>query len=226
MLFLDVCCIFEFGLLQHRSADKLMMVHVNIGIEPADSATTMTILMEKEVDTSNVTGMVQINDLRKIPDSTVPSQARLKLWREAKTAAAPDVPVVVIEMAKGLDRNSVTTAIAISEAAFKAATDTQPLRYTSPITGQTREMPMSGPNMLEYDHTAGCLVSSDFVSRFLNHHIRSDRSNQLLLRTKMKDQDLQILRDVARGDTTQIPVLMFRAKMAREPAAYTCYEVI
>lgn len=39
-----------------------------------------------------------------------------------------------------------------------------------------------------------------YLLRRLNYHIRSDPRNQLLLRTKMKEADVELIRGIAQGD--------------------------
>jgi hypothetical protein len=49
----------------------------------------------------------------------------------------------------------------------------------------------------------------------MNTHIRADKNNQLLLRTKMRPSDIQVIRDVA-ANSDSVPAMILNDKLARE----------
>ncbi|KAJ7601720.1 hypothetical protein B0H17DRAFT_1223017 [Mycena rosella] len=51
--------------------------------------------------------------------------------------------------------------------------------------------------------------------QFINHHIRSDEGNQLRLRTKLRDIDVQVIKAAACGNKA-IPAEALRSKMAAD----------
>ena len=60
-------------------------------------------------------------------------------------------------------------------------------------------------------------MSTDFIpTRFMNTHIRSDKQNELKLRTEMTDTDKEIVRSVRDKSVTRGAVVILRQKLARE----------
>ncbi|KAJ7154836.1 hypothetical protein C8R43DRAFT_1106407 [Mycena crocata] len=88
-----------------------------------------------------------------------------------------------------------------------------------PVVGGARRGALISPNgdgsYGDQWRCPGSRLDDAHQRRYINNHIRSDKENQLMLRTRLRDVDIQTIQDVARGrDTYAARVL--RSKMATD----------
>ncbi|KAJ7759627.1 hypothetical protein B0H16DRAFT_1720413 [Mycena metata] len=104
-----------------------------------------------------------------------------------------------MEFGNGENPQTITLPVHIQRRALNMVQAAEPWVMTSAITGQSTEAPFNIETCME----------------FINTHIRSDKQDQLLLRTEMRASDIQMIRD-AGAESDTLPAQILRAKMARE----------
>ena len=226
MHLLEIWLILEFRLSDDpsRAANTPLLASMCAGIEPEDIRTTAKLLLSRrdgeDTRQRNITGMFQVNGIQKLPEQGGDPD-RFELWRRAKEAFSakgyPDYPVVIVEIVKGDDKNAMAASIPLHPSAFKAVREVKSLEYYSGITGKKLERPMNTDNVLKYVLCPYHIRVPLICYSMLNHHIRADSCNQLLLRTKMTREDIQLIRDAQQLEAApKNYVKMFRAKVTRE----------
>jgi len=202
MIHLQTCLIFEFDLLRDPLADTPLLARFDVGIEPSDITIFMKLLFGADVGT-DIEGMFQINDFSVDRSQGRPLQPKwMEMWRDRKrqlaAAGFPSDPVVIVEFANDFHTH-IFFAINIPEPLFGFARKATPFEKVSALTSAKVQIPMT---------TTSCID-------FINMHIRSDTRNQLLLRTKMTEADIELIKGVACGDQREA-VQVLRKKMDRE----------
>ncbi|KAJ7238278.1 hypothetical protein B0H12DRAFT_1237955 [Mycena haematopus] len=128
---------------------------------------------------------------------------RMDIWRQARAGANrtgfSNDSVGLMEFGNGESQQTITCPVHIQKAAMDLVRESPPWVMKSAITGKTTEAPFNIETCME----------------FINTHIRSDKKDQLLLRTDMRASDMENIRDAcAERDT--YPARILRAKMGRE----------
>ncbi|KAJ7090755.1 hypothetical protein B0H15DRAFT_948533 [Mycena belliarum] len=202
--YLQVCLVLHFDLLQHPRLDAPFMARVDVAIEPADIPEFLPILMGQPVQ-GTLRGMLQVNAFTPLPAAAMAALApmRRQIWRAARESAdkngfARD-PIGLVEFGNGSVGQTITVPVHVRAPALELARDASPWVMNSAVTGQTTELPLTIHTCME----------------FMNTHIRSDKKNQLLLRTDMRPSDIEIIRD-AGAEASGTAARLLKAKMARE----------
>ncbi|KAK7002185.1 hypothetical protein R3P38DRAFT_3041964 [Favolaschia claudopus] len=204
---LQACFVIHFDLLNRPQLDKPFMARVDVAIEPAELSNFVSIFMGEPVDQQEkMQGMLQINAFTPLPASEMPklTPMRKSIWNNARDSANAhgnqNHSVGLVEFGNGdVGGHTITCPVFISNPALEMVRLSDPWIMRSAITGQQSEVPFNIDTCME----------------FMNTHIRSDKKDQLLLRTPMRPSDIQIIRDAGTGvDTIAAQILL--AKMRRE----------
>ncbi|KAK6977490.1 MYND-type domain-containing protein [Favolaschia claudopus] len=206
---LEACFVIHFDLLNHPQLDRPFMARVDVGIEPADIANFVSIFtgMDEQLDQQKkMQGMLQINAFTPLPASEMANltSTRKSIWRKARDGANANgnqnYSVGLVEFGNGdVGGHTITCPVFISDPALEMVRISDPWIMKSAITGQQSEVPFNIDTCME----------------FMNTHIRSDKKDQLLLRTPMRPSDIKIIHDAGAGVDT-IAAQILSAKMRRE----------
>ncbi|KAJ7162487.1 hypothetical protein C8R46DRAFT_1353380 [Mycena filopes] len=205
MTHIQACLILHFDLLDRPQLDKPFMARIDLGIEPANTAQFFDIFIGKPIPTDKIPGMLQVNAFTPLPPTAMAdlTPKRMDIWRQARAAADKTGfrgdSVGLLEFGNGENVQTITLPVHIQHRAMDLVRVSDPWVMTSAITGIQTEVPFNTESCME----------------FMNIHIRSDKQDQLLLRTKMRPSDIQIIQDAAVGSQTS-PAHILRLKMARE----------
>ncbi|KAJ7714031.1 hypothetical protein B0H14DRAFT_3523112 [Mycena olivaceomarginata] len=203
---IQACFILHFDLLRRPQLDKPFMARIDIGIEPAEMPNFLNIFLGDQLDAKmKMKGMLQLNALTPLPPGAIAdlTPLRMDIWHQARESANrngfSDDSFGLMEFGNGDGQQTITCPVHIQKAAMDLVRVSPPWVMTSAITGKTTEVPFNIETCME----------------FINTHIRSDKKDQLLLRTEMRASDIQIIRD-AGAERDTYPALILRAKMRRE----------
>lgn len=210
--YLKVGAVFACGLLDNPRIgfDTPFLARVEIAIEPSDILDFVGLYFNDKAVGEKLQGMVQINAITPWKSSSMQAPLtpkRLNLWHEARARCnaegfAKD-PVGLVEFVGCRSEhdagNSMTTQLHIPAVALTIARRREPFVGVSAVTGALIKQPMSA---------AACL-------EFVNLHIRADKQNQLHLRTRMTEQDLEAIRAAGRGEDA-LSARILKEKMQRE----------
>jgi len=212
MGYLKACLVFNFDLIRKPAIDAPFFARVDLGIEPSDITTCFNLYAGAEINSDKIEGMLQVNAVTpRRPNSTsVPLTPKsMEIWRRAREKADLEGftsdSVGLLEFINNNPDNALTCAIHIQAPILYLVKKRSPFVTTSSMTGKCTEQPMSAMSCIE----------------FINTHIRMDAHNRLLLRTDMRKEDIDIIRDARRGVDREA-VHIFKDKMARE-SAYRVY---
>ncbi|KAF8133531.1 hypothetical protein K438DRAFT_1787517 [Mycena galopus ATCC 62051] len=185
--------------------DEMLLARVDIAVEPANIDDFEDMLMRNGPTKKNVTGMLQVNALTASADPRWFVHGRRELWRGqralADSAGFHADAVVIMDIIPTDAQMSITIPLRIPKDVLTV--------WTSEGAGFTN-------------------ISSDIGSTtnpFINAHIRTDTHNQLLLRTKMRAADIQVIRDTANyKDSNGSLAETLHAKIAREAVYRKLYQ--
>ncbi|KAF8638087.1 hypothetical protein AX14_010230 [Amanita brunnescens Koide BX004] len=122
------------------------------------------------------------------------------MWRAEREKLKPQrTPLGLIEFVNNSDF-SITMPLPVCDGAMKMAKGKEPFVMISGRTEKTVEKSMTVDSCMEY----------------MNLHIRSDKQNQLKLRTEMIEMDKAIVRSARDKSATQPGAQILRKKLARE----------
>ncbi|KAJ7914332.1 hypothetical protein B0H13DRAFT_1611638, partial [Mycena leptocephala] len=202
---IQACFILHFNLLRSPQLDRPFMARIDIGVEPADMPDFFKIFMGEQLGNGKMKGMLQVNHFTPVPPKAMAdlTPMRMNIWRQARESADRNGfrgdSVGLVEFGNGESQQTLTFPVHIQKAAIELVRQSPLWVMTSAITGKSTEAPFNIETCLE----------------FMNTHIRSDKKDQLLLRTDMRPSDVQIIRDAA-ADLDKLPAQILKAKMARE----------
>ncbi|KAF7336457.1 hypothetical protein MSAN_02299900 [Mycena sanguinolenta] len=215
LLFVQVqaCVILAFDLLQRPRCDEFLIARMDIGIEPCDLADFADIFLGKGPSKENVQAMLQLNGITAPIDPGKFTADRRAAWRRAREKADSvgfhKDAIAIIDFIYADSEMAVSVPVRVASALKKpvAARIEEGLTIASTATHELK---------VHYND-ANCI-------QYINQTIRSDKANELLLRTKMRPSDVQIIRDVATGSHS-VPAIMLHAKIAREHVYESIYQI-
>jgi len=241
--YLQVCISYEFELhsLGRLSANKRktvirtpLFVNIDVGIEPTKITDFMNLYTFKdEWDQDDLDGMLQFHHFASIrsgiPVESALTDSNIALWKQAREVADEDgdegKAVALIRFVNNM-KQAVTCTITIGDDALETARDGEPFVMGSALTGKKTIQPLGIYSCLEYVvifRSSLCLFLTILPHRYLNTHIRSDKSNRLFLRAPMRDVDKELIRDAGRNKDSHAAQAL-RIKMKRE-AVYVSHRV-
>ncbi|KAJ6465915.1 hypothetical protein C8R47DRAFT_1326374 [Mycena vitilis] len=213
-LHLQACFIQQFTVLlsNPRSVlSKLFVARVDISVDPANIPDFFRIFNDEPgaPRAAELQGMLQISAFTPLEDEMTPTRRRV--WESAREggAAADTEPVAVVEFGRGDFGQQITCALPIEDEARAIVRRARPWTVESAITGKVTQAPFNIETCME----------------FINTHIRADKRDRLLLRTRMVDEDVQVIRDAA-TDGGERAALLLRRRMARERIFHPVIQVV
>ncbi|KAF7336453.1 Zinc finger, MYND-type [Mycena sanguinolenta] len=207
------CFVLAFDLLRRTRRDEMLLANVNIAVEPANIDDFEDMLLRNGSSKNNILGMLQVNAVTASADPQWFVHGRRELWCShramADSAGCHADTVVIMDVIHANAQMSMTIPLRISKDILTVlALGGGDFTNISSVTGDTTTA-----------YTVECCLE------FINAHIRADKHNQLLLRTKMRPADIQVIRDTANyKDMDGGLVERFHAKIARESVYRKIYQ--
>ncbi|KJA23791.1 hypothetical protein HYPSUDRAFT_39638 [Hypholoma sublateritium FD-334 SS-4] len=156
-----------------------------VNVQPADVMYYMQTIMGRFTDEEvkkGMEGMLQILTLVPLDPHKDMDYARMELWKLSSRTAAErgnvGVPVGIVDMQMKGEVHSQSFGIAITDDAVKRARSGTGFEMESALLPGRKQVPMSEQACID----------------FINMHIRSDKKNQLRLRTHLSKEDIDKMR--------------------------------
>ncbi|KAH7885650.1 hypothetical protein F5I97DRAFT_1887694 [Phlebopus sp. FC_14] len=181
------------------------LICVNLGIEPSNIHDFAKLLFANPVD-PKLEGMVQFNNLQSqipgVPPYTALEERFVDMWKQARRRLPKDDLVGMMEVAYNVNPlQAINFPFPVPSGIFDILRQQEtPFKYVSAFTGAIMERPLD---------VASCLQD-------MNIHIRSDKKNQLQLRTLMTEADKEIIRGVTDRTKNTNTFRFIREKINRE----------
>jgi len=203
MMYLQTCLVFQFDLIRKPSINAPFLARVDVGIEPSAITSFIQLCAGAEINSEKIEGMLQINAVTPRQPNSASEPTSIDIWRRAREEAdlegLTSDSLGIVEFHHNNSGTILSCVIHIQALILSLAKEGAPFVRLSAITGRT-EFPMNAMTCIE------CI----------NMQIRSDAHNRWLLRTDMKKEDIDIIRDTGRGVDREA-VRILKDKMAREP---------
>ncbi|KAJ7153205.1 hypothetical protein C8R46DRAFT_1228145 [Mycena filopes] len=196
-----IACIDLFGLIDRPALDQPAFGRVHVGIEPECLTDFFKLYLHP---TSGIHGMFQINALtRVVAPTALEKEQYFAMWEKAKAKPymqnypAASYVLLLIDI-PGVQWVQ-TSFMSIPAAMFARARSGETISDMSLFHGISQR-PLGVFSCLDY----------------INQHIRFDLDNQILLRTKLRDADVQVIRDAAVGKNTMASgALLFKINLSK-----------
>ncbi|KAJ7493968.1 hypothetical protein FB451DRAFT_1551235 [Mycena latifolia] len=196
-----------FDLLRRPTLDEPFFGEVHVGIEPEKLEDFFRLYLNPgaQTDTKRMRGVFQINALKRVELPTGNSytdEAYRSVWRQAHT-----LPYV---------QNYPTASYGVLRVILPG---TKTCLMSCPqLPAEAFDLVRSSSGFTAMSVYHGCYAKPLGVAsclQLINHHIRSDEQNQIMLRTKLREADVNIIKGAALGIDMECTRLL-RAKMATD----------
>ncbi|PPQ85086.1 hypothetical protein CVT26_005604 [Gymnopilus dilepis] len=193
---LEIALIMEFdiGSDPDSFASSPFVAKCEVGIEPADMTYIMQLVMGRlshDAVEKGCDGMLQVKKFTKLDKDAI-DETRMEIWKNAKENAKEkgfsNAPIGLVDFAirdrteprvEGEKRSSLPFAVTITDDSLARVKAGAGFEYHSALMDLSKQVPLSVQSAID----------------FMNMHIRSDKKNQLRLRTHLSKQDIQKLRE-------------------------------
>ncbi|KAF8957173.1 hypothetical protein BDZ97DRAFT_118334 [Flammula alnicola] len=184
--FMQLAFIISFNLNEKLILDEPFIVRCDIAVEPADMMYVMRLVMGQlppAERAQGTEGMLQIKSFLPLRASETIDRARMEIWKNTKTGNVERgftknaVGLVDFYM-KGTEQ-TITYGVVIQDDAIRRVNEGVGFAMESALLPGKSEVPLTRQSCLD----------------FINMHIRSDKRNQLRLRTHMTKQDVDKYRN-------------------------------
>ncbi|KAJ6448355.1 hypothetical protein C8R45DRAFT_1046560 [Mycena sanguinolenta] len=211
---LQACFILTFDLLRRARSDELLFARLDVAVEPSDLVDFADLFL-------GVQGSLAASEKQKVPGmlqahSFTPDLAgrftaeREALWRRERVRADSE----------GC-RDEVVAILDIVHANMQPAM-TFPIQIPSLVKEPVATWVTEGFEMTE--GTRKVLYTAETCLEIINTHIGADSNNKLLLRTQMRQRDIQAIRDCTAISASNVAAAMLHAKIAREHVYREIYQ--
>ncbi|KAJ6504947.1 hypothetical protein DFH09DRAFT_1335147 [Mycena vulgaris] len=224
-------CIHYFDLLRHPTLDEPFFGEVHVEIEPEKLCDFFRNLMDPATDTTGMRGMFQINAISRVKlpiGSPAVDECFRSTWRKSLTRPyAKNYPTAsygVIRVCIPGMKYWHMVASQIPAEAFNWVRSSAGFINVS-LLGGVREMVPGVESCLQYIERPRVLLTLKAPDRFMNHHIRCDEENQIMLRTKLRDVDVAVIKEATREINTPAAQAL-RFKMATDVTYLTSWAKI
>jgi hypothetical protein len=220
---LHACFILDFNLLHRSMFDEPLIARVNVAIEPSDILDFAEILLRKGRNKKKVQGMLQFNRFHPVTAAELENLPQhQELWRQQRdrvdSKGFRTDPVALMDIAYACGQSSITVPVHICSLTMETLRRQISAGFNSisVMMGGAATVPFTVEMCMECAYVPHrYLYFTHRSNRFMNTHIRADKNNQLLLRTKMRPSDIQVIRDVA-ANSDSVPAMILNDKLARE----------
>ncbi|KJA19000.1 hypothetical protein HYPSUDRAFT_217856 [Hypholoma sublateritium FD-334 SS-4] len=182
---LQVALVLAFKLHEKPISDAPFLARCTVSVHPSDMMYYMQILMggiSPEEVQKGTEGMFQIAELVPLDAHTDMDHTRTELWKLSKTMATErghvGVPVGIVDMLMKGAVQSQSFGIAIYDDALERARSGEGYEMESALFPGRKQVPLTQQACID----------------FINMHIRSDKKNQLRLRTHLSKEDIDKMR--------------------------------
>jgi len=183
--FLQLAFVLEFKLHEKLIVSKPFLARCDVSIDPADMTYIMRLVMGRVSDAElaqGTQGMLQIKSFIPQENSQTLDQNRMGIWRNVKKGNEErgliGRPVGLVDFYMKNTVQTLTVGILIQEDAVERVNEGVGFQMESALLPGRTDVKLSRQSCLD----------------FINTHIRSDKGNQLRLRTHMSKQDVEKLR--------------------------------